>query len=111
MSVVGIDFGDESLTVAVARRAGIDVLQNEVGKRKTRSGISFTSDQRLVGDEMTSQFMSNSANSIITLKRVIGKMYNDPDIAIEQSFLPVKIVPDAAGRAAFKVSFNDNPYP
>src|SRR5690606_8009583 len=100
MSVVGIDFGDESLTVAVARRAGIDVLQNEVGKRKTRSGYSYGREQRYIGDEMTSQFMSNAANSVVCVKRILGKMYNDPDIAIEKELFPSQLVEDANGRVA-----------
>ncbi len=103
MSVVGIDFGDESLTVAVARRQGIDVLQNEVGKRKTRSGMSFSVDQRLVGDEMTNQYMSNAANSVVALKRIMGKMFDDPDVQTEQKFMVSKLVPDENGRVGIKL--------
>lgn len=103
MSVVGIDFGDESLTVAVARRAGIDVLQNEIGKRKTRSLVSFGSTQRFITDEATSQYLSNAANSVVYIKRIIGKMFSDPEIAHEQKFIPAKLVPDAQGRVALQV--------
>ncbi len=107
MSVVGIDFGDESLTVAVARRAGIDVLQNEIGKRKTRSMLSFGSVQRFVADEAITQYLSNNANSVVFIKRIIGKMFNDPDIAHEQKFIPAKLVPDATGRVALAVRHLD----
>ena len=36
MSVVGFDFGNYKCVVSVARKRGIDVLQNEVGNRKSR---------------------------------------------------------------------------
>ena len=104
MSVIGIDFGDESLTVAAARRGGIDVLQNDIGKRKTRSGMSFGSVQRFIGDEFTNQYLSNATNSVIYAKRLIGKMFDDPEVAHEQKFIPSKLVADANGRVAIQVS-------
>jgi len=103
MSVVGIDFGDESLTIAVARRAGIDVLQNDVGKRKTRSAISYTSNQRLVGDESVSHLMSNAANSIIAVKRFVGRTADDPDLELERQLNTTNVVADENGRAAIKL--------
>jgi len=103
MSVVGIDFGDESLTVAVARRGGIDVLQNEIGKRKTRSLVSFGSVQRFIADEAISQYLSNAANSVVYIKRIIGRLFSDPEVAHEQRFIPARLVPDARGRVAVAV--------
>ncbi len=100
MSVVGIDFGDENLTIACARRAGIDVLQNEVGKRKTRSGFCCHHVHRHIGAEFPGQFQSQAANSLIFLKRIIGKMFNDPEVQHEQQFMYSKLVEDENGRVA-----------
>uniref|UniRef100_A0A0A9WQG3 Heat shock 70 kDa protein 4L n=1 Tax=Lygus hesperus TaxID=30085 RepID=A0A0A9WQG3_LYGHE len=98
MSVVGIDFGDDYLTIACARRAGIDVLQNEIGKRKTRAGFSLHHVHRHIGDEFLNQFQSNTANCLIFLKRLLGKQYDDPDVEYERKYMYVKLDKDDEGR-------------
>jgi heat shock protein 4 len=105
MSVIGIDFGDESLTVAAVRNGGIDVLQNEIGKRKTRSMVSYTSSQRFIADDAISHYLSNSANSVVFVKRLLGKMFDDVETAHEQHFSPARLVADDSGRVAIAVKY------
>jgi len=107
MSVFGLDFGDESLTVAAFRNNTIDVLQNEIGKRKTRAMVSYHARQRFVADDAISHYLSNSANTVVYIKRIIGKWFSDPDVAHEQKFIPAKLVPDADGRVAIAVRHLD----
>ncbi len=63
MSVVGFDFGTLNSVVAVARKRGIDVLQNEVGHRATTTCVAFHGKQRFLGQEAAAQFMGNSKNT------------------------------------------------
>lgn len=104
MSVVGIDIGDDTCKVAVARRAGIDVLQNEVGKRKTESMVSYTSGQRLLGSEAPPTYASNFANTAVYMKRILGKSVDDAEFKNEVSFIPVNIVADKNNKAVYEVS-------
>lgn len=57
MSVVGFDFGNQTCKIGVARRRGIDVLQNEVGHRSTPTQVAFVGKQRLIGNEAQAQGM------------------------------------------------------
>jgi heat shock protein 4 len=104
MSVVGIDFGSESSKVAVARRKAIDVLQNEVGNRKTASYVGFSDRQRLIGDEAAAQCMSNSANTFFCMKRFLGVSFDDPWVARESAYVPYKPV-NLNGKVGFEAKY------
>ena len=97
MSVVGFDFGSEYCVIAVARRRGIEVLQNEVGNRRTTAMVAFSNKQRLLGDEAVSMYSSNYKNSVTDFKRFAGRKMSDPDLNEELKFLPLKVV-DVEGR-------------
>ena len=92
MSVVGFDFGSETCVVAVARRRGIDVIQNDVGKRKTETVVSLVGNQRLMGTEAHAKAMSNYKNTFIYTKRFLGRSSDDPMLPTEKSFVPLKTV-------------------
>ena len=49
MSVIGLDFGNESSIVGIARKKGIDVLLNDESKRETPSMVGFGQKQRSLG--------------------------------------------------------------
>lgn len=107
MSVVGFDFGNLNSVVAVARKRGIDVLQNEVGHRMTPSQVAFSGKQRFIGNEAAAQTQSNPKNSISNLKRFIGRPADDPTLPVESNFITYKIVPGARGYAGIQVSYDD----
>eukprot|EP00808_Paulinella_micropora_P002753 g22878.t1 len=64
MSVVGFDFGCDSCVVAVAKRQGIETVQNSVGNRKTASLVSFQGKRRFLGDHAVPYMRTNAKNSI-----------------------------------------------
>lgn len=55
MSVVGLDFGNQNLVVAVARKRGIDVIANEASKRETAAMVGFKDQARAVGESASQQ--------------------------------------------------------
>jgi heat shock protein 4 len=90
MSVVGFDFGNLNSVVAVARKRGIDVLQNEVGHRMTPSQVAFSGKQRFIGNEAAAQTQSNPKNSVSNMKRLMGRKADDPELATEAGFVTYK---------------------
>jgi len=106
MSVVGIDFGNESGVVAVAKRGGIETIQNEVGKRKTAAIVAFMGKERIIGDSAINQFGGNYKNSVKYIKRLLGRKSNDPELKLETPFLTYQ-TSDQKGRVAVKVSYDD----
>lgn len=107
MSVVGFDFGNHKCVVAVARRRGIDVLQNEVGHRSTPSVVAFAGPQRFIGGEAQAQQMKNAANTITNLKRLFGLPFASPELPREQSFINYRTLAGRNGLSAVEVSYDD----
>jgi len=50
MSCIGIDIGYANGVVAIARRGGIDILDNEVSKRNTACMVGFSGNERKIGE-------------------------------------------------------------
>jgi len=66
--------------------------------------VSFGPKQRAIGESAKTQEVSNYKNTIGSLKRLIGRSYNDPEIqTIESKFLTATLV-DAQGTVGVKVS-------
>lgn len=107
MSVVGFDVGCESSVISVARNRGIEVLQNDIGSRKTASMVAFGEGQRYFGNDAVAQYMSNPKNSVINFKRYLGRSMSDPEIELERPYSSVVVVPhpDDATKPAFKISY------
>nr|QWA14828.1 heat shock cognate 70c [Diaphanosoma celebensis] len=101
--VVGIDFGNESCFVAVARAGGIEVIINDYSQRDTPSCVAFTSKNRLMGTSAKNQIITNVNNTVFAFKRLIGLRFDDPMVAEEQKYLPYSLVPTQDGEVGFRV--------
>lgn len=105
MSVVGIDLGSATAVIAVARNRGIDVITNEVSNRATPSLVGFGLKARTLGEPAKTNEISNFKNTVGSLKRIIGRPYNDPEVLeIESKFISAQLV-DVSGQTGVKVQF------
>ncbi|KAI0355801.1 heat shock protein 70 [Trametes cingulata] len=105
MSVVGIDFGALHSKIGVARHRGIDIIINEVSNRQTPSLVSFGPRQRAIGEPAKTLEISNFRNTVGSLKRLLGRTINDPEIQeVEAKFTHVKLV-DANGTVGAQVNY------
>ncbi|CAG8593411.1 15371_t:CDS:2 [Funneliformis mosseae] len=105
MSVVGIDLGNLSSKIAIARNRGIDVICNEVSNRATPSLVSFGLKQRYLGEAAKTQEISNFKNTVGSLKRLAGRTYQDKEIQeIEKEYINAELV-DEKGQLGVKVQY------
>ncbi|CDO53426.1 hypothetical protein DV451_003973 [Geotrichum candidum] len=105
MSVpLGIDFGNYSSVIGVARNRGIDVIVNEVSNRSTPSLVAFGLKSRFIGEAAKSQEISNLKNTVGSLKRILGLKANDPNLEVEKKFVTANLT-DVNGEAGVKVRF------
>ncbi|KAK9509764.1 hypothetical protein O3M35_007003 [Rhynocoris fuscipes] len=91
MSVIGIDFGNESCYVAVARAGGIETIANDYSLRATPSCVAFTGRNRILGVAAKNQMVTNMKNTIHGFKRLLGRKLNDPHVQNEIRTLPYNI--------------------
>ncbi|POW11773.1 hypothetical protein PSTT_05020 [Puccinia striiformis] len=104
-SVVGLDVGNMASKIGLARKRGIDIIANEVSNRATPSLVAFGPRNRSIGESAKTQETSNFRNTVGSLKRLIGRSANDPDVTeIESKFLNAELV-DANGTVGVKVNY------
>ncbi len=98
--LIGIDLGTTNSCVAVMDGGKPRVLENAEGANTTPSIVAFTDDgERLVGLPAKRQAVTNPANTLFAIKRLIGRRYNDPMVEKDKKLVPYKIVEGPNGDA------------
>lgn len=91
--VIGIDLGTTYSCVACMNGETPMVIPNLEGNNTTPSVVSFTSGgQRLVGLPALRQAVTNPENTIYSVKRLIGKKFNSPEMEMIRKKLPYKLI-------------------
>jgi len=90
--VIGIDLGTTNSVVAVIEAGEPTVLENSEGSRLTPSVVAITkSGERLVGQVAKRQSVTNPENTIFSIKRLMGRKYDDPEVQRTIKSVPYKI--------------------
>jgi molecular chaperone DnaK len=89
--IIGIDLGTTNSCVAVLEGGEPKVIANEEGARTTPSIVAFSkSGERLVGQVAKRQAITNPENTIFSIKRFMGRRYNE--VTDEMKMVPYKVV-------------------
>ncbi|KAI5476560.1 hypothetical protein MNV49_007507 [Pseudohyphozyma bogoriensis] len=102
------NIGQYGSKIGAARNRGIDVLVNEVSNRATPSLVAFGPKARAIGESAKTQETSNFRNTVGSLKRLIGRTLEDPDVEIEKKFLSAELVKTGAS-VGVKVNYLGEP--
>ena len=100
--VIGIDLGTTNSCVAIMDGSQARVIENSEGARTTPSIVAFTEDERLVGQPAKRQAVTNPTNTIFGVKRLIGRRYDDSDLAKDNKNMPFEIIDGGNGDAWVK---------
>nr|XP_039266679.1 heat shock 70 kDa protein II-like [Styela clava] len=92
MTVIGIDLGTTNSCVAVYWNNQVQIIANDQGNRVTPSYVSFTEDERLVGDAAKQEVPSNVENTLFQIKRLIGRSYDDPIVQADMKLWGFNII-------------------
>lgn len=91
--VIGIDLGTTNSCVAIMEGKTPKVIENSEGDRTTPSIVAFTKDNEvLVGQAAKRQAVTNPANTLFAVKRLIGRRFEDEMVRRDMSMVPYKIV-------------------
>ncbi len=97
--VIGIDLGTTNSCVAIMDGSQPRVIENAEGARTTPSIVAFTDDERLVGQAAKRQAVTNPTNTVFAVKRLIGRRFDDKDLAKDKKNMPFDIVDGGQGDA------------
>lgn len=91
--ILGIDLGTTNSCMAVIEAGEPKVLENKEGNRTTPSVVAMSkSGERLVGLLAKRQAVTNSENTIYSVKRLIGRRFGDVEVQRDLKLVPYKIV-------------------
>lgn len=102
--VIGIDLGTTNCCVSVLENGTVQIISNKEGGRTTPSVVGFTEkEERLVGQIAKRQAVTNPANTLFSVKRLIGRKYDSPEVEKMRATVPFEIVEAPNGDAHIKV--------
>jgi molecular chaperone DnaK len=102
--IIGIDLGTTNSCVAIMEGGKPKVIENSEGDRTTPSIVAFTKDgEVLVGQSAKRQAVTNPANTVAAVKRLIGRKFTDDVVKKDVSMVSYKIVKADNGDAWVEV--------
>jgi len=107
--VIGIDLGTTNSCVGVMEAGEPVVIVSAEGGRVTPSVVAVSkAGERLTGQVAKRQAITNPDNTIFSIKRLMGRKFNDPEVVRDRKILPFKIT--EAPNGDVKVVMGDREY-
>src|SRR3989344_1973169 len=102
--ILGIDLGTTNSAMAVMEGGETRILENSEGNRTTPSVVATSkSNERLVGLLAKRQAVTNPKNTVFSVKRLIGRRWNDKEVQRDKAWLPYEIKETASGGVEVKI--------
>ncbi|PLX20914.1 molecular chaperone DnaK [Candidatus Parcubacteria bacterium] len=106
--ILGIDLGTTNSAMAIIEGGQPKILENAEGNRTTPSIIAVSkNNERLVGQTAKRQAVTNPANTLYAIKRLIGRKFEDEEVQRDLNTSPFEIVKANGG---VKIKMGDKEY-
>ncbi len=106
--ILGIDLGTTNSAMAFVEGGAPSIIENKEGIRTTPSMVAISkSGERLVGLLAKRQAVTNPGNTLYSIKRLIGRGFDDAEVQRDLKLMPYKIVKADSG---VKVLMGDKEY-
>jgi len=106
---IGIDLGTTNSAMAIMQAGEPEIIENKEGRRTTPSVVAVNpkTAERFVGELARRQAITNPENTVYSVKRFIGRRFDDPSVQEDVSRISFKLTKGSNGDTA--VVFNDKP--
>lgn len=102
--ILGIDLGTTNSAMAITEGGTPKIIENKEGNRTTPSIIAISKNgERLAGLLAKRQAVVNPENTLFSIKRLIGRRWDDPEILRDQKWLPYQIRKSDSGGVEVKM--------
>lgn len=106
--IIGIDLGTTNSAMAVMQAGKPEIIANSEGQRTTPSVVAVNKGgERLVGQVARRQQVTNSANTVYEVKRLIGRSWTDKEVQRDIKLMGYEMVKSGNG---VKVKMGDKEY-
>jgi L1 cell adhesion molecule like protein len=104
-NVIGIDLGTTFSCVGVWQNDRVEIIASDTGSRTVPSWVSFTAEERLVGEAAKSVAAANVRNTVFDAKRIIGRPFDDSAVQRELKHYPFTVKDDGKNRPQIEIEF------
>ena len=102
--ILGIDLGTTNSAMAIVEGGQPKIIENKEGQRTTPSVVAITKNgERVVGILARRQAITNPDNTIYSVKRLIGRRFNDPEVQEDKKILSYQIRESSKGGVEIKM--------
>jgi len=111
---IGIDLGTTYSCVGIYKNGIVEIIANEHGNRTIPSYVSFTDEERYIGEDAKNMASQNPTNTVYDAKRLIGRKIDERVVQNDISQFPFKVISDSNNRPMINVDYlgeNHNFYP
>jgi len=105
MSVVGIDFGNDTCYISVARQGGIETIANDYSLRSTPSYVAFGEKARTMGVAAKSAQNTQARRTFYGFKKLLGRKVGDPRVTEEMSRVPFELTQGEGDRVVYPLNY------
>jgi len=103
--ILGIDLGTTNSAMAIIEGGEPKIIENKEGNRTTPSIAALSKNgERLVGLLAKRQAVVNPENTIFSMKRLVGRRWDDPEVRRDEKWLPYKIRESSSGGVEIKMA-------
>lgn len=102
---IGIDLGTTYSCVGIYKNGTVEIIANEHGNRTIPSYVSFTSEERYIGEDAKNIASQNPTNTIYDAKRLIGRKFNERTVQNDIAQFPFKVIADQENRPLITVNY------
>lgn len=104
-SFPGIDLGTTTSCVGIWQNGRVQIIANEDGNYTTPSYVSFTDEERLIGDGAKAAASLRPENTVFDAKRLIGRKFSDKQVQLDATHWPFKLVPLSGDKPGIEVNY------
>ena len=103
--ILGIDLGTTNSAMAIVEGGEPKIIENKEGNRTTPSIVALSKNgERLIGLLAKRQAVVNPENTLFSMKRLIGRRWDDPEVRRDEKWLPYKIRKSDSGGVEVKMA-------
>uniref|UniRef100_A0A665W893 Heat shock 70 kDa protein 14 n=1 Tax=Echeneis naucrates TaxID=173247 RepID=A0A665W893_ECHNA len=84
MAAIGVHFGYTCACVAIFKDGRADVVANDAGDRVTPAVVGYRDTEQIVGIAAKQGRVRNAANTVVKVKQVLGRSFDDPETQIHR---------------------------
>jgi heat shock protein 1/8 len=105
--ILGIDLGTTYSCFGIYKDGGVIIISNEQGNRTLPSYVSFTNEERYIGETAKALSGQNAKNTVYDAKRLIGRKMTDEKLQNDLEHYSFDVIDDGNNKPKIKVSYLD----